>query len=277
MKISSVVAALPLIRLSASAPVQVPLLDRFEACSPVRLTFAPGEAAARASLPDGARLSWSSSRETPASVFGLALPVNGSCASVLEALPPPIFRVDPSEWSGPASGCESGMVKLTRRSIGGREVESNDVLTGVVQGGVLTGVVGFYSPVAESSAPLEACEGRDLPAARLEASLRGLSIPFTVFESCIPVARGSHAVKAQDQVRVESVRWASGEGPGELRRVRPGAVEISLRHASPELLGSNLFCDLGGEIPPSAGALTLQDAVSGELIGVKNGLNCQVC
>jgi hypothetical protein len=252
------------------------------------------EAAARAELASsspGATLVWARSRDTLASVQGMSMVL--TCdedlgKTLLEHLQtsPALYQVRTDEWRTEPLPCgaltQATYVRFDRTRLGGVAVAKDVLSLRVAPLGrnrvEVQAAIGFYLPPAAPllAASLQGCN----KSARADAatSARQSRFAYTEFDVCAPVKSHAYAPAADDSVSVGNPdvpiwTWEDDANGVVLRAERRGYVHVTPNNRTPDLLRSDAHCPLQG----SVGFLFTADAVTGELLDQKAGIDCIVC
>jgi hypothetical protein len=272
-------------------------------CEPYPIPKQPADGARSAaqtelaSLSSGATMTWNVDTGTLTSILQLAIPLPGCTdgqdvgAQVLGALAAhrPLFQLDLTEWQAPAPfDCkflgEQTTITLGRRLLAGRPVAKDvfvyslDRIDGVAQ---LTTVNGTYLP------PLDAATGRTMAAcnsltvAAATAAARNTPLHTTVFSRCAPMGTVSYTPRSNDVFRLSPDEWTWEEAPGQVLLTGQRTLRITVAPANytPDLLSSDARCPVPGSEGNdfTVGFDVTFDVHTGEILGVKPGLDCIVC
>lgn len=262
---------------------------------PRTLSVGPdGQSDARAELDTfapNATLLWSSVRNTPSSIHAFELELKCPAGKDAEAVVfefvaahPTLFRIDPAEWSRTNIPCEA--VSTTPQFASEAHVRfanqpaSADRFAWRWFGGderiTVTAFVGTWIPPANigDEIALRSCPSFDAVSAEQKLPQTGLS--YSTFQWCSPTGSGKYFMQSGDTFEPDATEYLTWNEANLLRKQVRVSLRVAPQNLTPALLSSDANCPAPGGAPRVGFSLTY-DAVTGELLDVKPGIECIVC
>ncbi|MGV3619216.1 MAG: hypothetical protein ACO1OB_00285 [Archangium sp.] len=262
---------------------------------PRTLSVGPnGQAAARAELDTfapQATLDWSPVRNTPSMILGLQLelkcPHGKDAEEVLfefVSQHPTLFRIDPKEWSRNNVPCEavattqhigaSSRVSFANQPVaadrfGWSWAGGNERIT-------VYSFLGSWIPTATigDEVALRSCPSFDAKSA--EQKLPTIALPYSTFQWCSPTGNGEYFMQSGDTFTPDATEYLTWNESLLLRKQLRVSLRVAPQNHTPELLSSDANCPDENH-QPRVGFSLSYDAVTGELLDVKPGIECIVC
>lgn len=278
---------------------------------PVEWPPAPGaQARAQQQLDDLAAqagssptLVWSQPRGTATGIFGLNYPLAGcpalstgadslidprveDAAWALFESAPALFQLRRDEWQvlnstrcSEITNQQAQTIALQRRTLA-EQPERQDIVLFIalrIGGAVkLTSLMADYLPPASKPifATMHSCPELTPPTAEFIA--RDAEYSYNIFDSCFPAGSGVYAPKANDSFALDTKNeWTWNDAPtGDrtlLRKRQTGILTVHPDNWTPDLINSDAFCGT------SIGWVITFDAVTGEIVETRPGIDCIVC
>ncbi len=258
---------------------------------------ASGEAAARAELAaisPGAVMSWSATRNTPATIFSASFTFEcepGKDAReqwfAYVAQHPALFRIDPSEWHASPVPCEAvstsgSWLNAGRATFAGQPVRA-DVFAwywrAVPKGVRVEAVAGTWVPVAQYNDVVALGRCADLDVAGAEKTTRNTKLTYRTFNYCAPTGDYTYGAAKADVFSTAAgavLEWSEDSGKVLVQKTHGAKLVLDPSSWTPELISSDANCPLPGGTP-NIGFELVFDAVTGRLLQQKPGVGCIVC
>lgn len=313
MLVSLSLAAVVACTTEEPANITVDLAESLSACLPYPVEWlpAPGaQARAQQQLDELATqagstptMVWSQPRGTSTGVFGLYYPLAGcpgtssgadslidprveDAAWALFESAPGLFQLQRDEWQvlnstrcSAITDQQAQTIALQRRTLAGQPERQDMVLIIVMRiGGAvkLTSLMADYLPPATKpiDATMHSCP--ELTPATAEFIARDAEYSYIVYDSCFPVGSGVYAPQANDTFALDTKnQWKWDDAPAGdrtlLRKYQTGILAVNPDNWTPELINSDAFCGT------SIGWVITFNAVTGEIVETKPGIDCIVC
>jgi hypothetical protein len=247
-------------------------------------------------------LVWSQPRGTSTAIWGINYPLAGcpsatgagslidprveDAAWALFESAPALFQLRRDEWQvlnstrcSQITDQQTQTIALQRRTLA-EQPERQDIVLFIVLriGGTvkLTSLMADYLPPASKpiSATMHSCP--ELTPSTAEFIARDAEYSYSIFDSCFPAGSGVYAPKANDTFALDTKnQWKWDDAPtGDrtlLRKYQTGILTVHPDNWTPELINSDAFCG------SSIGWVITFNAVTGEIVEIKPGIDCIVC
>ncbi len=250
-----------------------------------------------------ASLSWHAIRDTPSMV--LSLDVDLPCLSGETIIAPlqtlvaehsDLFQLDLNEYepmTAESFGCNGFAINqnelrgLTRQGYGPWSIARDRVNFGFRRIDDATvrfrTFIGTYLGLPDEIAVNDMLACLDQSDTILESTVAALELDYSLFEGsipCEPTTTRVYTPQSGDEVRIlpSLLSWQEQGGGILMTRTIRVELEVAPENHTSELLGSDAACP-SLEVPNQleVGFVITIDAVTGEVLGVRNGISCIVC
>jgi hypothetical protein len=246
---------------------------------------------------------WSQPRGTSTGIFGLNYPLAGcpgisigadslidprveDAAFALFQSAPALFQLRRDEWQvlnstrcSEITDQQAQTIALQRTTLAGQTERQDIVLIIAMRiGGAvkLTSLMADYLPPATKpiDATMHSCPELTPPTAEFIA--RDAEYSYSIFDSCFPAGSGVYVPRANDTFALDTKnQWKWEDAPAGdrtlLRKYQTGILTVHPDNWTPELINSDAFCGT------SIGWVITFNAVTGEIVETKPGIDCIVC
>jgi hypothetical protein len=246
---------------------------------------------------------WSQPRGTSTAIWGLFYPLAGCPATSTAAdslieprvedaawalfeRAPALFQFHRDEWQvlnstrcSAITDQQAQTIALQRRTLAAQTERQDMVLITVLRiGGAvkLTSLTSDYLPPATGpiDATMHSCP--ELTPETAEFIARDATYSYLVYDTCFPVGSGVYRPQANDTFTLDTKnQWKWDDAPSGdrtlLRKYQTGILTVNPKNWTRELINSDAYCGT------SIGWVITFNAVTGEIVETKPGIDCIVC